>query len=47
MGYARPQSETLARRLAEPRRFIQAFVGGDGIPVQDFLLQPVEHWVKT
>ncbi len=27
MAYARPQSETLARRLAEPRRFIQAVAG--------------------
>ena len=22
-------------------------VGGDGIPVEEFLLQPVEHWVKA
>jgi predicted AAA+ superfamily ATPase len=27
MAYARPQSETLGRRLAEPRRFIQAVAG--------------------
>ncbi|MBI2160044.1 MAG: ATP-binding protein [Candidatus Rokubacteria bacterium] len=29
----------------KPQRTL--LVGGDGIPVQDFLLQPVEHWVKT
>jgi hypothetical protein len=34
--------------------FAQAFkpkrtllVGGDGIPVEEFLLKPVEHWVRT
>ncbi len=27
MAYARPQSETLGRRLAEPRRFLQAVAG--------------------
>ena len=33
--------------------FVQAFkpqrsllVGGDGIALEDFLMQPVEHWVK-
>ena len=29
----------------KPQRTL--LVGGDGIPVQDFLLQPVEHWVKA
>ena len=29
----------------KPQRTL--LVGGDGIPVQDFLLRPVEHWVKT
>jgi predicted AAA+ superfamily ATPase len=27
-----------------PKRTL--LVGGDGIPVEEFLLQPVEHWVK-
>ena len=29
----------------KPQRTL--LVGGDGIAVQDFLLQPVEHWVKA
>jgi hypothetical protein len=29
----------------KPRRTL--LVGGDGIPVDEFLLQPVEHWVKA
>jgi predicted AAA+ superfamily ATPase len=29
----------------KPKRSL--FVGGDGIPVEEFLLQPVEHWVKA
>lgn len=29
----------------KPQRTL--LVGGDGIPVRDFLLQPVEHWVKA
>lgn len=29
----------------KPQRTL--LVGGDGIPVEEFLLKPVEHWVKT
>jgi len=29
----------------KPKRTL--LVGGDGIPVEEFLLRPVEHWVKT
>jgi len=27
-----------------PRRTL--LVGGDGIPIQEFLLEPVEHWIQ-
>jgi len=29
----------------KPKRSL--LIGGDGIPVEEFLLQPVEHWVKA
>ncbi len=41
---ARPGVAAFADAFKPQRTLL---VGGDGIPVQDFLLQPVEHWVKA
>jgi predicted AAA+ superfamily ATPase len=38
-----PGMEAFARAFRPTRRLL---VGGDGIELEDFLLQPVEHWVK-
>ena len=43
-----PEAQAGLAAFAEafkPRRTL--LVGGDGIPVDEFLLQPVEHWVKA
>lgn len=43
-----PEAQAGLAAFAEafkPRRTL--LVGGDGIPVDQFLLQPVEHWVKA
>jgi predicted AAA+ superfamily ATPase len=48
------KSGRLRESLPGMRAFVQAFepertllVGGDGIPVEEFLLHPVEHWVRA
>ncbi|HEX5052378.1 MAG TPA: hypothetical protein VFZ65_11430 [Planctomycetota bacterium] len=47
-GYRRSQVDVLASRLAEPRRFIhhQLLVGGDGIAVEQFSLEPIAAWAR-
>lgn len=48
------KSERAGESLPGMAHFAQAFkpkrtllVGGDGIPVEEFLLKPVEHWVRA
>lgn len=68
--YRRPMFDSLRKRIAEPRRFIQVVAGArqvgkttlvrqvlqqsdlavqyasaDGIPVEEFLREPVTHWI--
>ncbi len=46
----RAQAAQLGRRLAEPRRFLhpdrKLLVGESGVPLEEFLTRPVEHWLR-